>query len=121
LSLALTNNIQISKLLLADMQTIQLGTSEKVGLFLQPVSYFVTAFTVGFILNARLTGILFASVVPLTALVICFGTKAVSHVSRQSSQLAETATSIADGAIRAVTDVQAFGAEDTLARTHFVT
>lgn len=39
-------------------QTIQLGTSEKVGLFLASISYFVSAFTVGFMLNARLTGVM---------------------------------------------------------------
>jgi ATP-binding cassette subfamily B (MDR/TAP) protein 1 len=39
-------------------QTIQLGTSEKVGLFIASISYFISAFTVGFILNARLTGVM---------------------------------------------------------------
>ena len=39
-------------------QTIQLGTSEKVGLFIASISYFVSAFTVGFILNARLTSVM---------------------------------------------------------------
>lgn len=39
-------------------QTIQLGTSEKVGLFITSISYFIAAFFVGFNLNTRLTGVM---------------------------------------------------------------
>jgi ATP-binding cassette subfamily B (MDR/TAP) protein 1 len=48
----------LTNILTEKTQTIQLGTSEKVGLFISSISYFVTAFTVGFILNAKLTGVL---------------------------------------------------------------
>jgi ATP-binding cassette subfamily B (MDR/TAP) protein 1 len=48
----------MSSILTEKTQTIQLGTSEKVGLFLASISYFVAAFSVGFMLNARLTGVM---------------------------------------------------------------
>ena len=89
-----TRNIDINVLLSEEIDTIQVGCSEKVGIFLQSMSYFVAAFvssriqthlrqvvicdidlrhstnvltftqTVGFILNAKLTGILLAAVLP---------------------------------------------------------
>lgn len=48
----------ITNTLTEKTQTIQLGTSEKVGVFLSSISYFIAAFTVGFILNARLTAVM---------------------------------------------------------------
>jgi ATP-binding cassette subfamily B (MDR/TAP) protein 1 len=48
----------LSSILTEKTQTIQLGTSEKVGLFIASISYFISAFTVGFMLNARLTGVM---------------------------------------------------------------
>jgi ATP-binding cassette subfamily B (MDR/TAP) protein 1 len=48
----------MSSILTEKTQTIQLGTSEKVGLFIASISYFISAFTVGFMLNARLTGVM---------------------------------------------------------------
>lgn len=102
----------------SDTQTIQLGTSEKVGLFLQSVAYFIAAFTTGFILNARLTGILFAGVVPAMFLVVTFGSKIVSKYAGQASNYSEKATSVAEGAINAVEVVQAFDALDRLAEEH---
>tara|TARA_R110002003_G_scaffold108_8_gene9089 strand:- start:6308 stop:7048 length:741 start_codon:yes stop_codon:yes gene_type:complete len=48
----------LSNILTEKTQTIQLGTSEKVGLFIASISYFVSAFAVGFMLNARLTGVM---------------------------------------------------------------
>ena len=110
---------QITTQLTANAQAIQLGTSEKVGLFIQSVSYFIAAFTVGFILNAKLTGILFGAVIPAMALVIIAGTTAVSRFSRKASQFTESATSMAEGAINAVMDVQAFGADQALSDEHF--
>lgn len=109
---------QITSQLTADTQAIQLGVSEKVGLFIQSISYFITAFIIGFILNAKLTGILFAAVIPLMATVIIGGTTTVSRLSRKATSFTESATSIAEGAIRAVMDVQAFGAAGRLSDEH---
>ncbi|KAG0133501.1 ABC transporter type 1, transmembrane domain-containing protein, partial [Tuber indicum] len=108
----------IANRLTADTQTIHLGTSEKAGLFLQSVSYFIAAFTAGFFLNARLTGILFAAVVPAMLVVITFGSKVVAKYAREATEYSEKATSVAEGAITAVQVVQAFDALDKLADEH---
>ncbi|KAI9716671.1 MAG: hypothetical protein M1812_005209 [Candelaria pacifica] len=108
----------ITSRLTADTQTIQLGTSEKVGLFIQSISYFISAFTVGFILNAELTGILFAAIIPTMAIIVCVGTTFVSKLSKKASEYTESAASLAEGAINAVQVVQAFGALNILAEKH---
>jgi ATP-binding cassette subfamily B (MDR/TAP) protein 1 len=53
-----TASPDMANILTEKTQTIQLGTSEKVGLFIASISYFVSAFAVGFSLNARLTGVM---------------------------------------------------------------
>ncbi|KAL7274507.1 hypothetical protein RUND412_002589 [Rhizina undulata] len=108
----------IANRLTADTQTIQLGTSEKAGLFLQSVAYFIAAFTTGFVLNARLTGILFAAVVPAMFVVITYGSKITAKYAKEAKEYSERANSVAEGAINAVEVVQAFNALDTLAEEH---
>ncbi|RYN69761.1 Multidrug resistance protein 1 [Alternaria tenuissima] len=99
-------------------QTIQLGTSEKVGLFIASISYFISAFTVGFMLNARLTGVMFVTVIPSMAFVVIYGTKQVSDLSKQATVYTEKAASVAESAIRAVQIVQAFGLFEQLSEEH---
>ena len=101
-----------------DAQTVQAGTAEKVGIFLQSVSYFLVAFIVGFSLNARLTGILFAAVIPSMTLVIITGTSVLGAFSKQVSERTTSAASIAEGAIKAVQVVQAFDAFECLTNDH---
>ncbi|RMZ71731.1 ABC transporter [Pyrenophora seminiperda CCB06] len=117
----------LSSILTEKTQTIQLGTSEKVGLFIQSISYFISAFTVGFMLNARLTGIIqetltndrrFVTVIPSMAFVVIFGTRAVSQLSKQAALYTEKAASVAESAIRAVQIVQAFGLFEQLSEEH---
>ncbi|KAH9865902.1 hypothetical protein IAQ61_008638, partial [Plenodomus lingam] len=99
-------------------QTIQLGTSEKVGLFIASISYFISAFTIGFLLNARLTGVMFVTVIPAMASIVYFGTKSVSKFTKQASMYTEKAASVAESAIRAVQIVQAFGLFEQLSEEH---
>lgn len=108
----------LSSILTEKMQTIQLGTSEKVGLFIASISYFISAFTVGFMLNARLTGVMFVTVIPSMACVVIFGTKSVSDLSKQATVYTEKAASVAESAIRAVQIVQAFGLFEQLSLEH---
>ncbi|KAH6676469.1 ABC transporter-like protein [Halenospora varia] len=108
----------ITSRLTVDAQTVQAGTAEKVGIFIQSISYFVGAFIVGFILNAKLTGILFAAVIPSMALVIYTGTSVLHHFSKDVSDSTTLASSIAEGAIKAVQVVQAFDAFDVLTKDH---
>jgi ATP-binding cassette subfamily B (MDR/TAP) protein 1 len=48
----------VTNILTEKTQAIQLGTSEKCGLFIASISYFVAAFTAGLILNPKLAGIM---------------------------------------------------------------
>lgn len=108
----------ITSRLTADAQVVQSGTSEKVGLFLQSISYFLVAFGVGFWLNARLTGILFAGVIPSMACVVYIGTMYINRYSQQATECTTLASAVAEGAIRAIQVVQAFGAAETLNLEH---
>ncbi|KAG4442384.1 hypothetical protein IFR05_002162 [Cadophora sp. M221] len=108
----------ITSRLTVDAQTVQAGTAEKVGIFLQSVSYFLVAFIVGFSLNARLTGILFAAVIPSMTLVIVTGTSVLGAFSKAASERTTSAASVAEGAIKAVQVVQAFDAFESLTSDH---
>ncbi|KAL5330004.1 hypothetical protein ACEPPN_003528 [Leptodophora sp. 'Broadleaf-Isolate-01'] len=108
----------ITSRLTVDAQTVQSGTAEKVGIFLQSVSYFLVAFIVGFSLNVRLTGILFAAVIPSMTLVIVTGTSVLGAFSKAASESTISAASVAEGAIKAVQVVQAFDAFESLTSDH---
>lgn len=101
-----------------DAQTVQAGTAEKVGIFIQSCSYFLVTFIVGFTLNAKLTGILFAAVIPSMTLVVVTGTSVLSHYSKKAAECTTSAASIAESAIKAVQVVQAFDAFDCLTGEH---
>ena len=113
-----TRDVDISALLREKIDTIQVGCSEKVGIFIQSMSYFVAAFTVGFVLNAKLTGILLAAVVPTMALIVYFGSTATSKLTKAVSKHVEYANTIAESALRAVRLVQAFDMMDRLCASH---
>ncbi|KAJ8117352.1 hypothetical protein OPT61_g1438 [Boeremia exigua] len=113
-----TESPDMTSILTEKTQTIQLGTSEKVGLFLASISYFIAAFFVGFTLNARLTGVMFITVIPSMACVVIFGTKYVAKFTKQASACTDKAASLAESAIRAVQIVQAFGLQEKLSEEH---
>jgi ABC-type multidrug transport system fused ATPase/permease subunit len=101
-----------------DAQIVQSGTAEKVGLFIQSISYFVSTFIVGFILNARLTGILIAGVIPSMTLAVIMGTMLLNRFSKSASESTTAAASVAEGSIRTVQVVQAFDAFGPLIADH---
>ena len=113
-----TRDFDISALLRERIDTIQVGCSEKVGLFIQSMSYFTAAFTVGFILNARLTGILFAAVIPSMTVVVAFGSTSVSKLTRKISRHTEQSSAIVESALRSVKVAQAFDMIDQICDTH---
>ncbi|KAJ5042322.1 uncharacterized protein L3040_004874 [Drepanopeziza brunnea f. sp. 'multigermtubi'] len=108
----------ITSRLTVDAQTVQAGTAEKVGFFIQSCSYFAAVFIVAFYLNAKLAGILFAAVIPSLALVVVTGTSVLSRYSQEASERTTSAASIAESAIKAVQVVQAFDAFDSLTGDH---
>lgn len=113
-----THDIDVHGLLTEKMDTIQAGCSEKVGIFIQAMSYFVAAFVVGFILNAKLTGILLASVVPALTLAFVVLSPAISKASRAASEENEKGNDIVESALSAVRVVQAFDMIGELCQRH---
>ncbi|KAK4570181.1 hypothetical protein LTR86_002261 [Recurvomyces mirabilis] len=103
-----THDIDISSLLSEQVDSIHAGSSEKVGIFIQSISYFVTAFTVGFILNAKLTGILLAAILPFLVLVSIGARHFESKCSSRVTELSTAANAIVESALRSIKMVQAF-------------
>ncbi|OLN95357.1 Leptomycin B resistance protein pmd1-like protein 4 [Colletotrichum chlorophyti] len=100
---------EVSSRLNSDIQTIQTGTSEKVGIFIATISFFVTAYVIGFIKYAKLAGML-VSLIPAYLLmsIICGG-----YVQKWTGAMSDgiaKASSIASEALSHVAVVQAFGA-----------
>lgn len=110
-----TESPDMTGVLTEKTQTVQMGTSEKVGLFLQSIAYFIAAFCVGFYLDAELTGILLVAVVPTMFTIVTVGSKFVAKMQKKAADISEKATAIAESSIKAVQVVQAFGIADTLA------
>lgn len=78
----------------------------------------MATFIVGFILNARLTGILMAAVIPSMIVVVLSGTIVLNRYSKGASESTTIASAIATGAIKAVQVVQAFDAFEPLVAEH---
>ncbi|KAK5169886.1 uncharacterized protein LTR77_005864 [Saxophila tyrrhenica] len=111
-------DLDYNGLLRDSIDTIQVGCSEKVGIFIQSMSYFVAAFTVGFILNAKLTGILFAAVIPSMIAVVSLGSTSISKYTRRVTHHTEKANAVALSALRAVKIVQAFDMIANICQLH---
>ncbi|KAF2801819.1 P-loop containing nucleoside triphosphate hydrolase protein [Mytilinidion resinicola] len=104
---------EVSSRLNGDITIIQTGTSEKVGICIASCSFFVTAYIVAFIKDARLAGIL-VSLVPAFLLMSLVGGKFVGKYSTQMTNYAASAASIASEALSHVYVVHAFGANARL-------
>lgn len=115
-----THDLDVTSLLTAKIETIQVGTSEKVGIFIQSIAYFVAAFVVGFILNAKLTGILLAAVIPAMIIIVATGSAWISKLSKRLTTCTEQANGVLESALRSVKVVQAFDFEDSISRQHLI-
>ncbi|KAG6057534.1 hypothetical protein E4U32_005075 [Claviceps aff. humidiphila group G2b] len=104
---------EVASRLNGDISAVRAGTSEKVGILLSSISFFVTSYVVAFVKNAELAGI-------LTVLIPAYFTMSLAgawfiekHSSRVSDRFA-AAASIASEALSNVAVVQAFNANDRL-------
>ncbi|KAK4244831.1 mating factor A secretion protein STE6-like protein [Corynascus novoguineensis] len=104
---------EVASRLSADIQTIRSGTSEKVGICLSSVSFFVTAYIVAFVMNWELAAMLI-SLVPAYFLMSFVGSHYIEKYSGLVADHAATAASIASEALSNVVVVQAFGANARL-------
>lgn len=115
-----THDIDVHSLLSEKIDVIHAGCSEKVGIFIQSISYFVAAFVVGFILSPKLTGILLAAVIPTMVVIVTLSSTNVARYARRATEQAEQANSIVESAIKSVRVVQAFNMMPTLCKAHAV-
>ncbi|TEA22709.1 ABC transporter 1 [Colletotrichum sidae] len=100
---------EVSSRLNSDIQTIQTGTSEKVGIFIATISFFITAYVIGFIKYAKLAGMLVSLVPAFLIMSIVCGRFIQKWTATMSDGIAK-ASSIASEALSHVAVVQAFGA-----------
>ncbi|KAJ5606379.1 leptomycin B resistance protein pmd1 [Penicillium lagena] len=104
---------EIASRLSSDIQTIRSGTSEKAGIVLASLSFFVTAYIVAFIKDDIIAGMLI-SLVPAYFLMSFIGSHYIEKYSGRMSDYAATASSIASEALNNIVVVQAFGANARL-------
>ncbi|KAG4031425.1 hypothetical protein MFRU_009g01990 [Monilinia fructicola] len=104
---------EVASRLNTDVQTIRSGTSEKVGIVLSSLSFFVTAYIVAFIKDWKLAAMLL-SLIPAYFLMSFIGTYYIEKYSGLMSDHAATAASIASEALSNIVVVQAFGGNTRL-------
>ncbi|KAI8922590.1 ABC multidrug transporter Mdr1 [Powellomyces hirtus] len=108
---------EVSNRITSDIQTIHLGTSEKVGICIQSVSYFVVALAVSFSKSAQLAGIMLA-IVPAFVIVIMGGSKITAKYTTRASDAYSKASALTEEAFGNVRMVQAFNSQERLARVY---
>ncbi|KAF1845026.1 leptomycin B resistance protein pmd1 [Cucurbitaria berberidis CBS 394.84] len=114
--MAFFDNLQageVSSRLNGDIQAIESGTSEKVGVALTCVSFCVTAYIVGFIKDAHLAGML-VSLIPAFLLMAIIGGHFVGKYSAKLSSSFGSASAIASESLSHVGLVHALGASARL-------
>lgn len=104
---------EVSSRLNGDIQTIRAGTSEKVGLVISSVSFFVTAYVVAFIKEPKLAAMLL-SLVPAYFLMSLVGNKYIEKYAGSMSDHVAKASSVALESLSNIMVVQAFSARTRL-------
>ncbi|KAJ3495517.1 hypothetical protein NLG97_g3341 [Lecanicillium saksenae] len=100
---------ELSSRLNADMQIIQSGTSEKVGICIACTSFFLTAYVVGFVKDAKLAGMLI-SLIPAFLLLSVVGSHFTQKFTIAMSNAIASASSVAQETLSHIAVVQAFNA-----------
>lgn len=104
---------EVASRLDVDLQTIQTGTSEKVGICIASLSYFVASYVVAFIKSARLAGMLF-SLVPCYLIMAFVGGHFTKKYTGRVSEHVAAATAIASAGLSNMPLVHALGASSRL-------
>ncbi|KAN0115168.1 P-loop containing nucleoside triphosphate hydrolase protein [Hyaloscypha variabilis] len=108
---------EITTRITADTNLVQDGISEKVGLTLNAMATFVTAFVIGFIKSWKLTLILSSTVFAITT-VMGSGSTFIIRFSKQSLESYALGGTIAEEVISSIRNATAFGTQDKLARQY---
>ncbi|KAL2256851.1 hypothetical protein VTK26DRAFT_1028 [Humicola hyalothermophila] len=104
---------EVASRLSADIQTIRSGTSEKIGICLSSVAFFITAYIVAFIKNYALAAMLL-SLIPAYFMMSLVGSHYIEKYSGLMADHAAKAAAVASEALTNVVVVQAFGANTRL-------
>ncbi|KAJ5770735.1 uncharacterized protein N7511_002786 [Penicillium nucicola] len=104
---------EVSSRLNGDISTIRSGTSEKVGICISSVSFFVTSYVVAFIKDAKLAGIL-VSLVPAYFVMSLVGGWFIEKYSGTMSDCFAAASSVASEGLSNISVVHAFNANERL-------
>ncbi|KAF1967697.1 leptomycin B resistance protein pmd1 [Bimuria novae-zelandiae CBS 107.79] len=104
---------EVSSRLNGDIQAIETGTSEKVGVFLTCVTFCITAYVIAFIKDAKLAGML-VSLIPAFLLMTVVGGHFTQKYSTKVSDCFGKASAIASEALSHVGLVHALGAQAPL-------
>lgn len=104
---------EVSSRLNTDIQTIQTGTCEKVGMMIAALSFLVTAYVVAFTRQAKLAGML-VSLLPAFLLVTLVGGVFFQKYASLMTDATATASNIAAETLSHITLVKAFEAESRL-------
>jgi ABC-type multidrug transport system fused ATPase/permease subunit len=104
---------QVISRLVSDIETLQSGTSEKVGIYIATISYFVTAYVVAFIKVPVIAGILIAAIPCFFAMAMIGGHLASRYGTRVGKNV-DLATSIASSSLSHMKIVHAFNAQRRL-------
>jgi ATP-binding cassette subfamily B (MDR/TAP) protein 1 len=104
---------EVASRLDVDLQTIQTGTSEKVGICISSVSYLVAAYVVSFIKSARLAGMLVCLLPAYLLMALVGGHFTQKFASRVSDHVA-AATAVASAGLANIPLLHAFGASPRL-------
>jgi ATP-binding cassette subfamily B (MDR/TAP) protein 1 len=108
---------EVTTRITADTNLVQDGISGKVGLTLNAVATFVTAFVIGFIKSWKLTLILSSTVFAITV-VMGSGSRFIIKFSKQSLESYALGGTIAEEVISSIRNATAFGTQDKLARQY---
>jgi ATP-binding cassette, subfamily B (MDR/TAP), member 1 len=103
----------ISSSLHGDIAAIQAGTSEKVGIFITTISFFITSFTIAFIKQAKLAGMLTSMVPAFLFMSVGGGLLFGRYAGRMADSFA-SASALAGECLSNISVVQAFGASARL-------
>ncbi|KAE8392533.1 P-loop containing nucleoside triphosphate hydrolase protein [Aspergillus alliaceus] len=104
---------QVISRLVSDIETVQSGTSEKVGIYIATLSYFITAYIVAFIKVPTVAGILIA-IVPCFFTMALVGGHLTSRYGARVGKHVDRATSIASSSLSHLRIVHAFNAHRRL-------
>ncbi|KAJ1554151.1 hypothetical protein HK096_004815 [Nowakowskiella sp. JEL0078] len=108
---------QISNSITGEIQVIHNGTSEKVGLFLQSISYFIIAFAISFTLSPKLSAAMCA-MVPAFLVVTTYGSFWSSKYADRESDAASRLGTISEEAFSSIRMIQSFCAERLILANH---